>query len=100
MRIHLDSQRRIEQIRGGQSLVNPARGGTDPRRDVLEKGDHVVIRALLDLADVFDIERRFLRMVAASSLGIVPRSAIASHARTSISSQISSLRCSLQSERI
>ena len=39
--------------------MNPARLGTHWRRDVLEKGDHVVIGALLDFADALDVEGRF-----------------------------------------
>ena len=36
-RIHLHGQRRVQQVRRGQPLVDPARGRADPRSDILEK---------------------------------------------------------------
>ena len=64
---HLDREGRIEQIGGGESAMDPAGRFPDMRGDLLEKGDHVVVRALLDLPDILDIELAVL----ADRLGIL-----------------------------
>ena len=54
--VHLHRQGGVEQIRGGQTLVDPARGGTDMGCHFLQKGDHIVIGAFLDLPHFLNIK--------------------------------------------
>ena len=100
-RRHLHGQCRVEDVRGGQPLVHPTRGGSDVGRDVFQERDDIVLCPLLDDGDFIDVESRaFARMVSASARGIWPISASASQARTSISSQMANLRSSDQSARM
>ena len=56
--VQLDRQRRVENVRRSQPLMNPARGRPDRSGDVFQKGDDVVVRALLDFRDLRNGEAR------------------------------------------
>ncbi len=69
---HLHGQRRIEDVRGGQTLMNPSSCRSDVGGDVFEESDDVVLRALFDLVDFIDGEPRLGADGPASSIGIDP----------------------------
>ena len=64
---HLDRQGGVEQVGRGESAVDPSGRLADMDGDFLEEGDHVVIRPLLDLADLVDAEGSLI----ADRLGIL-----------------------------
>ena len=68
-RRHLHGQGGVEDVRGGQPLVNPPRGRTDVGSHVFKERNHVVLRALLDLVDLVDREPR----LRADGLGVLLR---------------------------
>ena len=97
----LVAQSRVAQIGAGHAIVNPAAGlgvalgniGVDVLLHVGQEGDDVVARDLLDLVDLCLLKVGMVADPLASSLEmpILPSSAWASQARTSISCQMAYL---------
>ena len=54
----LERQRRVDDVRRGEAVVEPAPVFADLLGDRLGEGQHVVVRAILDLADAGDIDAR------------------------------------------
>ena len=63
---HLDRKSCVEQVGRGKSAVDPAGRLTDMDGDLLQEGDHIMIRPLLDFAHLLDPESSLL----ADRLGI------------------------------
>ena len=59
-RDELHRQRRVENIRRRQTLMDPPRGRADRRRHIFKEGDDVVVGAFLDLVDLRNGEARAL----------------------------------------
>ena len=53
---HLHRECGVEQVGGGQTLVNPAGRRTHAGGDIFDKGDDIVVRAFFDFADGVDVE--------------------------------------------
>ena len=66
--LSLHRKRGVENVGGRQALMHPARGRADRRRDVFEKRDDIVIRALLDFDDLRESKSARAWISAASAL--------------------------------
>ena len=84
----LDGEAGIQHVRGRHALVDEARLGAYVLGEVGQEGDDVVLGLALDLVDALDLEAPRSRTARAASAGITPRSAWASQACASISSQM------------
>ena len=92
--------RGVDDVVGGQTVVEPAGVRADDFRDRGGEGDYVVPDLGLDFVDAFDAEVGALAMALAASFGTRPASARVSVAATSTASQVRKRFSSLQMRAI
>ena len=94
----LKRERRVQNVRGGQAVVQPAGRRPGLLRDRVDEGGDVVMRACLDLGHLAPVseERLAPASSSAASSGTTPISAQASVAASSTSSQRASFDSSDQ----
>ena len=98
---HLDGKGGIDDITAGQAKVQPAAGGrANIFGDIRGEGNDVMVERAFQFLAPFKLNAARAFICAKSFFGTNPCRDNASLASSSICSQISSLRCSLQISRI
>jgi hypothetical protein len=94
---HLERRRRVEDVRGGEAVVEPPSGRAEALGNRVDEGGEVVLRPLpISATPSGDGTTALARASAAASRGTAPTSAQASSAASSTSSQRASLPSSDQ----